>query len=185
MKKQTLALALILGLTSGAAFAKDDYSGFRVGVGAVSGQKSAIDAHAKVSKPTAKIEAGYDFNRVFSVNGSITDQRGETGSYKMKGNEAKLEGEVGYAFNVGQGWDIKPYVAAGVAHSNGTIEICKVNQTEYVVRHYQRAAGVRLTTPIGIYVDGRVQKNQLSKQQKRESRFTDSSQAAVSVGFKF
>ncbi|USD62307.1 porin family protein [Vibrio sp. SCSIO 43140] len=184
MKKQTLALTLILGLTSGAAFAKDDYSGFRVGVGAVSGQKSAIDADAKVSKPTAKIEAGYDFNRVFSVNGSITDQRGETGSYKMKGNEAKLEGEVGYAFNVGQGWDIKPYVAAGVAHSNGAIEIAgesdRVRGTTL-----STAAGVRLTTPIGIYVDGRVQKNQLSKQQKRESRFTDSSQAAVSVGFKF
>ncbi|GAL33729.1 hypothetical protein JCM19240_2425 [Vibrio maritimus] len=186
MKKQTLALTLILGLTSGVALA-DDYSGFRVGLGAVTGQKANAEdtaAGLKTPKGYGKIEAGYDFNRVFSLNGQITDLRGDYGQFKTKGTEAKIEGEVGYAFQLGNsGWDIKPYVAAGVANASGNIT--GIENERLRGTYVSTAAGVRVTTPIGLYVDGRVQKNNLTKKQKRDARFADDSQAALSVGFKF
>lgn len=87
MKQQLLAVALFTSIISSAAGAKD-YSGFRLGVGAVSGQEFTFDGNTANSGNRAKIEAGYDFNRVFAINGSVTAFSGAAYSESSDGTNA-------------------------------------------------------------------------------------------------
>ncbi|WP_234496684.1 outer membrane beta-barrel protein [Vibrio maritimus] len=201
MKQQLLAVALFTSITSGATFA-EDYSGFRLGVGAVSGQELTFDGITTNSGNRAKIEAGYDFNRVFAINGSVTAFSGagysESGDgtnagSDIRGRDVRLEAEMGYAFNLAKGWDIKPYVAVGSAFINGTKRgfiggSASAPQTElnsFKGTYLTTAAGVRLNTPVDVYVDLRVQKINMNDQQKANSVIKDNSQAALAVGIKF
>ncbi|GAL33725.1 hypothetical protein JCM19240_2421 [Vibrio maritimus] len=208
MKKQLLAAALLASMTTGTAIASD-YSGFRIGVGGVSGQEYKIDELANGesarSNTRAKIEIGYDFNRVFSLNGSVSGFNGavagtngtQYGGTDIRARDIRVEAEVGYAFNVAKGWDIKPYVAVGGAHISGTqrgftgglvslpASINEFGSEKFKGNYLTTAAGVRLNTPADVYVDLRVQKLQMNANQKANSIVKDNAQAALSFGVKF
>ena len=163
-------LAVALTLTAHSAVASqpvEDFSGFRVGFGAsvsdISEERSkglvdGYGAHASFDKQEAspKIEVGYDFNRVLSINGSLQKRKAEVmngGSWVNPDNSnewkwqktthhvdtlsATLEAEVGYTFGSATSWNVKPYGVVGY-NSNLTA-----------------GAGVRLVSPMGLYGDVR------------------------------
>lgn len=201
MKKQLITLAILTGLTSASAFASD-YSGFRVGVGAEQGHQVNKELGGGNLKTSPKLEFGYDFNRIFSVNAAFT---GMSGSYsdssvagEVKGSTARIEAEVGYAFDLGNNWDIKPYAAFGGAHVSGDASVYDLTPQpelysasdsqfhgKYRNNYATMAAGVRVNTPVGLYVDARVQSLYMTPNQEVRAIVTENSQAAFSVGYKF
>ncbi|MGR5177330.1 outer membrane beta-barrel protein [Vibrio mediterranei] len=203
--KKVLLVALVTGFSS-MAQAGNDYAGFRVGAGATTGMK--VDGVGTL-KSQPKIELGYDFNRIFSVNGSLMRFDGENNHYssdtlyggKTDGYDARIEGEVGYAFSLSDGWDLKPYAAFGGAHVSGSIESYNTGPLAVIYSGAQdnigtysgnfsgnyltSAAGLRLTTPIGVYADARVQSLYMTGNQEVRTPVKENAQFGFTVGFKF
>ncbi|WP_428794602.1 hypothetical protein [Vibrio nomapromontoriensis] len=111
----------------------------------------------------------------------------------LNGWRAGIEAEVGYAFDVGV-VDIKPYATLGVATQGGELRYNYIdtdgqhilNDIEGGVEKLGGAAltgalGVRVNTPIGIYVDTRIERAPF----KKSSVMKDNTQGTVTVGFKF
>ncbi|MCG9788144.1 outer membrane beta-barrel protein [Vibrio barjaei] len=203
--KKVLLVALVTGFSS-MAQASNDYAGIRIGAGATTGMK--VDGLGTL-KAQPKIEFGYDFNRIFSVNGSLMRFDGEHNQISSKalyggkadGYDARIEGEIGYAFNIADGWDLKPYAALGGAHVSGSIESHNVgllvalpSGTQNNIDSYSgnfsgnyltTAAGLRLTTPVGIYADARVQSLYMTANQEVRTPVKENAQFGFTVGFKF
>ncbi|EDL51555.1 hypothetical protein VSAK1_09308 [Vibrio mediterranei AK1] len=148
-----------------------------------------------------KVEMGYDFNRVFAVNASYTNINGNGTHYGLSGGNSSyqlsndftshkfmLEAELGYAFAV-ENFDIKPYVALGLAYQSlsdyARIDSSLDNSDIYTSDGDRQnktgataAIGVRVNTPLGIYIDGRAgQSNMFNKM--------DENTTTVTVGYKF
>ncbi|MCL9775274.1 outer membrane beta-barrel protein [Vibrio methylphosphonaticus] len=203
--KKVLLVALMVGCSS-MVHASNDYTGFRIGAGATTGMK--VDTIGTL-KAQPKIEFGYDFNRIFSINTSLMKFQGEHNQYSSgvysggntDGYDARLEGEVGYAFNLGGSWDLKPYVAIGGAHVSGSRELYNtgpiavptnsnhegtgIHKESFSGNYLTSAAGIRLTAPLGIYVDTRVQSLYLTDNQEARTPVKENAQFGVTVGVKF
>ncbi|WP_261856980.1 porin family protein [Photobacterium sanguinicancri] len=184
MKKFTLIALSTLFLSN--AVLADDYAGHRLGAG-YQGGKLSLDSSAKQStklsdSESAKIEYGYDFNRIFSLNAGGTVGRGhsELSGEKEKFNKSSLfaEAELGYAFEVGN-FDIKPYAALGVSANFDDIKLDKADGKNHTAAGVHAAVGARLNTPVGVYVDGRVQNG------KVKDRHIEETQGTITVGYKF
>ncbi|WP_394151698.1 outer membrane beta-barrel protein [Vibrio maritimus] len=110
----------------------------------------------------------------------------------LNGWRAGIEAEAGYAFDLGV-VDIKPYVAVGLATQGGDMNvrlqdtIQNASGTQYNSSTSLNdtavtgALGVRLNTPVGIYVDTRIERAPFNK----HGALKDQTQGSVSVGFKF
>ncbi|MCW8347365.1 porin family protein [Vibrio sp. ZSDZ65] len=169
-----------------------DYSGHRIGLGIDQGTEiqstlhftTIDDWHTQYPQTVDhndplngfKIEYGYDFNRIISLNLGYSKL-----SHDVKGThtigldharyyrEAKadidvvnVEAELGYAFIAGS-YDLKPYVALGVKHTTGSSSgyiDTGINHERYNHKLDDTASymalGARLNTPIGLYLDTRL-----------------------------
>ncbi|GAL25859.1 hypothetical protein JCM19239_1212 [Vibrio variabilis] len=114
------------------------------------------------------------------------------GETSLSGWRAGIEAEVGYAFDLGV-VDIKPYAAVGIAQQGGDLKTRIDYTSEYGESPQYNsstslndtavtgALGVRLNTPVGIYVDTRIERAPF----KKHGAFKEQTQGSVSVGFKF
>ncbi|GAL34355.1 hypothetical protein JCM19240_1263 [Vibrio maritimus] len=128
MKKTTLSL-LTVSFISGTALANE--AGWRVGGGAniSSFESSALDQHGTVTDTDngIVIEGGYDFNGIAGVKFGLSTSSPEmTHSSADQTTKSQLDGsanslflgtDLGYTFQLGNKFDIKPYVELGVAYT--------------------------------------------------------------------
>lgn len=146
-----------------------------------------------------KVELGYDFNRIFALNASYTNITGNGNHYGISGggqgyqfnndftsHKFMVEAEVGYAFAV-EGFDIKPYAALGVAYQSMSDYVHGgLSGSNFLHTDGERlsktgltsAVGVRVNTPIGLYVDGRAGQSKLFDKM-------DENTTTITVGYKF
>lgn len=178
MKKSILVATVITTISlSSAVMASDDYSGFRIGAG-MSNSDNKNDASESYDSQMGKIEAGYDFNRIFSINGSFEYGEDSSDSWNSDTSRVGIEAEVGYAFELGN-WYVKPYGAVGAATQWANLQAPGMTETENADDYgYTGAIGVRVNSPIGIYVDARVQEAKIYKD-------WNETQAGFTVGYKF
>ena len=214
-------LIILVLTTLSVGVSASDYSGHRIGAGMGTGSYSsdftvyAPNGSVLTSDTFTddveylKLEYGYDFNRVVSINASYTDVKAGSNSMipgnpqsldltkneSINGSTFLLEGEVGYAFNISKGWDVKPYVAIGIAkndhsyskyaHTPLTGSFDKSATNDDTTLNY--AAGARLTTPIGIYLDIRAQsiESDVSFDDSEMGMKIDDIYTEATIGYKF
>ncbi|NOH30639.1 porin family protein [Vibrio mediterranei] len=155
-----LVLATAIAAISTGAFANTDFSGHRVGIGASSLEFS--DSLGSWNLGTGvKVEYGYDFNQIFGINVSYAWNQDdvyvpfydETLDYKAR--TLKIDTDIGYAFDLGQGW-IKPYGVVGLAFLGDEINTSNYGKITGNDSSVYLGAGVRGQLDMGLYADLRV-----------------------------
>ncbi|GAL25968.1 hypothetical protein JCM19239_2299 [Vibrio variabilis] len=128
MKKMTISI-LAASMISGTALSSEP--GWRVGGGAniSSFGSSALDQHGTVTDTDngVVIEGGYDFNSIAGVKFGLSTSYPElTYTSPDQTTRSQLDGsasslfvgtDLGYTFELGNKFDIKPYVEVGVAYT--------------------------------------------------------------------
>lgn len=194
MKK--LILASTLAVISASTFAASDHAGFRVGGGLGTDvgkyQLRDLGTNGKIeADPSVVIDAGYDFNEIFSLNlrGAATgfkDYHNSKGGNKAgTAYELAVEAEAGYTFDLNSGASIKPYAALGAVRYDS--KASNVFFDEEKVVKGRGALGARMVLDNGIYIDGRIQAtDSTDKATKFKGKGSDMlTQGLVTVGYKF
>ena len=175
-----------------------DYQGLRLGLGSAMG----MQAHGfDTMYPQWRIEAGYDLNRMFSVNAYYqnlsrweTEEQPMPGDHWRAGGEIKggrigMELETGWTFNIEDGWGVKPYLALGFADQIGHARAgYEHNQHGPEYRHsldrngITAAIGARIMpmNKFGAYIDARIDSAAMD-----DKIIKHNPHATLTIGFKF
>ncbi|RBW44030.1 hypothetical protein DS885_12005 [Psychromonas sp. B3M02] len=114
--KQLITLGLIGAALSTSVIA-DEFSGARIGLG-----YSEIELEDEDAGDGFKIEVGYDFNKIIGINLSYEMTTDTEDGIDIENKAARLGADLGYAFNTGESFFIKPYITGGVQSFNSEVE---------------------------------------------------------------
>lgn len=155
-----------------------DFSGHRIGMGVANA--SYVDANIFV------FEYGYEFNRYigFMLSGSSYDDTYQIEiedtitTFRNDGTYTRVATDIGYTFDL-TGFDIKPYVSAGILYLSETNGLKNSSETKF-----QYGAGVRATLDMGVYLDAAYKVAELDNWIDSTSE-REGNEVTLTIGYKF
>ncbi|MFS1983419.1 porin family protein [Vibrio breoganii] len=154
---KSIVLGCILFLSSPSLVYAKDFNGFRIGGGYTFSYLISVDDDDVVETGDYgdgfKVEAGYDFNRIFGLNVSYQENSYDESNYfgdaKLSGSTIKIDADIGYAIDFG-GWWMKPYGAVGLAIYDEDYTVGQF-KFQYDENAPLLGAGIRFTGDSGAY----------------------------------
>ncbi|MEC7308143.1 porin family protein [Vibrio sp. BS-M-Sm-2] len=185
MKMLTKTLTLIAVASTSSAFAQQDFSGHRIGLGVTSSEIDNLDSNDSNSDlgNGLKLEYGYDINRIIGVNIAMDTSKDDESyagyGYDSKVSTFKLDSDIGYAFFL-DGFSIKPYGAIGLARVEDKLTL-KEPGNSMTLKNTETSlllgTGVRANFDFGLYSDLRFNFIMMDDY--------DIEQLSLTVGYKF
>ncbi|HDY7438588.1 TPA: porin family protein [Vibrio vulnificus] len=179
--KSTLRLPILLStfiLPLSVQADENRFSGHRLGIG-FANTVEVYNGTTYHGDSGLHLEYGYDFNHIVGLQVNRDTSGSNLGyGFNLDTVTWKVGADIGYAFNF-TGWDLKPYGAIGLQHSN--IDYSYKNQSHDTSSTSPYIGlGVRAHLDSGIYFDAKTNGFQVDSPYD-----TDIGQASLSVGYKF